>query len=190
MTQNIAIFASGSGSNAENIIKTFQGTHYAVKVVFCNNPKAFVIDRCKKLNLPCEVFDRHIFETEAFLERLTSYEIDYIILAGFLWKIHSSLIRAFENKIINIHPSLLPKYGGKGMFGHHVHQAVIDNHEKETGITIHLVNEEYDKGKIIFQAKCAVSDSDTADSVATKIHQLEHSHFPKVIAEYIDSQRE
>lgn len=191
MEKNIAIFASGSGSNAENIIKKFEATALKVKVVFCNNPNAFVISRSKKLGVPCEVFDLTAFKKEdTFLQLLEEYQVEYIVLAGFLWKVPDYLIKAFPDKVINIHPSLLPKYGGKGMFGARVHAAVVSNKETETGITIHLVNEKYDEGQIIFQAKCAVDENDNTNSVAAKIHELEYEHFPNIISEYINNPKQ
>lgn len=181
---NIAIFASGSGTNAENI-----GNHFldhqqiCVSQILTNKADAFVLERAKKLNIPSSVFSKPDFQDSSFLQFLES--VDYIILAGFLWLIPEYLIKAFPNKIINIHPALLPKYGGKGMYGHHVHEAVIDAKEEESGITIHLVNEKYDEGEILFQAKCEINDQDTPESLASKIHELEQKHFPKVIEEYI-----
>ncbi len=185
MNKNIAIFASGSGSNAEKIITDFEETDLHVKVIFCNNPKAYVIERAKKLNVPCAVFNREDFRTDVFLEQLKNYDVNFIVLAGFLWKVPEYLIAAYPDKIINIHPALLPKYGGKGMYGSHVHEAVVANKETETGITIHLVNEHYDEGRILFQAKCEVSPADDAEAVAAKIHKLEYAHFPNVVKEYI-----
>lgn len=187
MKKNIAIFASGSGSNAENIIKKFEASNLKISVIFCNNPNAYVIERAKKLNIACEVFDKNSFSSVSFLSNIEAYKIDFIVLAGFLWKVPEYLIQAFPDRIINIHPALLPKYGGKGMYGSHVHEAVIANKESETGITIHLVNENYDEGEIIFQAKCEIAAQDTPEIVASKIHLLEFTHFPKVISEYIDN---
>lgn len=186
MAINIVIFASGSGSNAENLIISFRkeaGIH--VSAVFCNNPKAFVIERAKKLEVPCEVFDRKAFKNTDFLQKLRAYKANMIVLAGFLWKIPPYLIEAFPEKIINIHPALLPKYGGKGMYGENVHRAVIDDQEKESGISIHLVNENYDEGRILYQARCKVDPSETPDSLAKKIHELEYRYFPEVVADYI-----
>ncbi|WP_258102706.1 phosphoribosylglycinamide formyltransferase [Marinoscillum sp. MHG1-6] len=185
MDINIAIFASGSGSNAERIIKEFEGTLLKPCVVFCNKPNAFVLERSKKLGVPAVVFNREEFSSENFLDKLSAFKIDFIVLAGFLWKVPEYLIKAYPNKIINIHPALLPKYGGKGMYGSHVHEAVVANGEQETGITIHLVNENYDEGRHIFQAKCPVTPNDTPETVASKIHELEYEHFPAVIAQYI-----
>lgn len=144
-----------------------------------------MIERCKNLDIPCVVFDRAAFKSDSFLEALSEYKISFIVLAGFLWKVPEYLIKAFPDKIINIHPALLPKYGGKGMYGSHVHKSVVENKESESGITIHLVNENYDEGRIIFQGKCAVNEDDTTETVAQKVHELEYLHFPTIIAEYI-----
>lgn len=184
--KKLAIFASGSGSNAENIISYFS-THENIKVekVFSNNPHAGVHERAKRLGIPSVTFLKKDFLQPMFSDALA--HVDYIILAGFLWMIPEHIIQAFPNRIINIHPSLLPKYGGKGMYGSHVHHAVIDSGEHESGITIHLVNEEYDKGRVLFQAKCEVVPTDTAMSLAEKIHDLEYAHFPKAIESYIVS---
>lgn len=182
----LAIFASGSGTNAERIIETFKDDlNINVEVVFSNRPDAFVLERAKKHGVPVEVFNRDEFRQASFLNRISRYQVDHIILAGFLWKIPDYLVGAFKDKIINIHPSLLPKHGGKGMYGEHVHRAVIESGEKKSGITIHLVNEKYDDGKILFQAECEVSISDTSDTLAQKIHALEHNHFPRVIREFV-----
>lgn len=185
---NIAIFASGSGTNAENIASFFsESAKVSICCVLCNNPDAFVIQRARKRSVPAYVFDRNQLYNTCDVELLLEkHKVDFIVLAGFLWKIPSSLIQKYPNRIINIHPALLPKFGGKGMYGHHVHQAVIDAGEHESGITIHYVNDYYDDGGIIFQARCQVVSEDTADSLAQKIHALEHEHFPKVIAELID----
>jgi len=181
---NLAIFASGSGTNAENIAKYFEGhDRIHVKEIFSNRKDAYVHTRAEKLGIPSFTFTKEQFQDSSFIKRLE--DIDYIILAGFLWLVPGYLIKAFPNKIINIHPALLPKYGGKGMYGGRVHQAVIQAGEEESGITIHLVNEEYDKGEILFQAKCEVAKSDTPDSLAEKIHALEYEHFPRVIEEYM-----
>lgn len=183
-TINLAIFASGSGTNAENIINYF-ASHPTIraKKILSNKQDAFVHQRAKKCRVPSSSFLKVDFGRESFLNQLE--EIDFIILAGFLWLIPKYLVRTFPDKIINIHPALLPKFGGKGMYGDRVHNAVIETGEKESGITIHLVNEEYDKGKILFQAKCKVDETDTPDSLAAKIHELEYAHFPKVIEEFI-----
>lgn len=184
--KKIAVFASGSGSNAENIITYFNKTNSAIVThVFCNNKGAKVFERCKKLDVPAILFNRNdFFKSDNVLNQLKN-SVDYIILAGFLWKIPSNLIDNFQNKIINIHPALLPKYGGKGMYGMHVHNAVKKNNETETGITIHFVNENYDEGAIIFQTKTQLDPSDSPEDIAQKIHILEYKHFPKVIESVI-----
>ncbi|HZW62427.1 MAG TPA: phosphoribosylglycinamide formyltransferase [Flavobacteriaceae bacterium] len=181
--KRIVIFASGSGTNAENLIRFFQnkGTESVIRV-FSNNSHANVLERCKSLGVSAFSFNRTaFFDTSDVLDILKTFAPDLIILAGFLWKFPAHLVHAFPNKVINLHPALLPKYGGKGMYGMHVHHAVVKNKEPETGITIHYVNENYDEGAIIFQAKCRVEPSDTAKDVAEKIHQLEMEHFPKVV---------
>jgi phosphoribosylglycinamide formyltransferase-1 len=184
--KRVAIFASGSGSNAENIINYFNKTQTAkVSKVYCNNKNAGIFDRCKRLEIDCVLFSREdFFKSETILSQLKK-SADIIILAGFLWKIPSNLIEAFPNQIINIHPALLPKYGGKGMYGMHVHNAVKENKESETGITIHYVNENYDEGAIIFQATTALNDADTPETIAQKIHILEQEHFPKTVEKVI-----
>jgi len=181
--RNIAIFASGSGSNAENIIAYFSTKNSAkVALVLSNRRDALVLKRAARLKVPSVFFDRKDFyHSETVLEYLRSYSIDFIVLAGFLWLVPENLLDSYPGRIINIHPALLPSYGGKGMFGEYVHRAVIENKEKESGISIHFVNREYDKGDIIFQARCAVDDSDTPDTLAQKVHSLEYVHFPKVI---------
>ena len=181
--KRIVIFASGSGTNAENLIRFFQNNdNVEVIQVLTNNPYAKVLDRAKNLSISALSFNRIAFsKTNHVLDILKLQKPDLIVLAGFLWKIPESFIKTFPNKIINIHPALLPKFGGKGMYGMHVHEAVINSKEKETGITIHYVNENYDEGATIFQAKCKVLSSDTANDVAAKIHELEMEHFPIVI---------
>ena len=181
--KRIAIFASGSGTNAENIIKYFQANKSAeVVLVLSNNPEAFVLNRASELNVKTIIFDKNQLNDSAWaLENLSNLEIDLVVLAGFLWKFPPHLLNMFQNKVLNIHPSLLPKYGGKGMYGTHVHKAVVANKEMESGITIHYVNEHYDDGAIIFQAKCSVLQTDTFEDVGAKIHQLESNHFPEVI---------
>ena len=180
--KRIVLFASGSGSNVENIIKFFQKSKTVqVTQVFTNNKNAKVIDRCKRLNVKCLVFDKKDFYSSNTILNLVKQQADYIILAGFLWKIPISFINEFPNKIINIHPALLPKYGGKGMYGMHVHNAVFANNEKETGITIHFVNENYDDGSIIFQKEISISKTDTSIDIVAKIHLLEMAYFPKII---------
>ncbi len=178
----IVIFASGSGTNAENIIKYFGDKACAsVVAVFTNNPNAKVIDRANKYHVPIEIFSKAEFNVGKVLQKINDYKPDWIILAGFLLKIPESIIDSYPNKIINIHPALLPKYGGKGMYGMNVHNAVVENKEKETGITIHFVNENYDEGNIIFQKVVTVLVSDTPEIVAEKIHEIEQRYFPEVI---------
>ena len=182
----IAVFASGSGTNAENLIQYFQDSKdFTIESIFCNNPQAGVLDRAKRLKIKSTTFSKSEFAQETFLEGLKHLEIDAIVLAGFLWKVPEYLIQKFPDRIINIHPALLPKYGGKGMYGSNVHEAVISNGEKESGITIHLVNEEYDKGKILFQASCPVMAEDSPDDLAKRIHQLEYKHFPQIVEDYL-----
>lgn len=185
--KNIAIFASGSGTNAENIINSFKNSNEVnVVLVLSNKPNAGVIEKAHKNSVPVIVFDKNKFKEEYYIsEILKLHNIDWIILAGFLWLMPESIIDNFTDRIINIHPALLPKYGGKGMWGHHVHKAVVANKENETGITIHYVNKHYDEGKMIFQAKCNLLESDTADTVAKKIHMLEQQYFPEIILKEI-----
>jgi len=184
---NIAIFASGSGSNAENIIKYFSGNNNVkFKLILTNKEDAYVIQRAINLNVPHLVFsNKELKEHSGVLKTLQNNDIDLIILAGFLLLVPDFIIDAYTNKIINIHPALLPKFGGKGMYGMNVHQAVIEAKEKESGITIHYVDKIYDNGAIIFQAKCDVSNEDTPESLAEKIHQLEYKYFPAVVDELI-----
>lgn len=183
--KKIAIFASGSGSNAENIFRYFQNKPgVEIQKVLTNNPKAGVIGRFHALGMEVEVFTRSMFQDESFLELLD--DVDLVVLAGFLWLVPVYLIKAFPNRIINIHPALLPNYGGKGMHGMHVHESVIQNKEKETGITIHFVNEEYDKGEIIMQKQFAILQGDTPQSIADKIHALEYEWLPKAIELVLD----
>ncbi len=184
----IAIFASGGGTNAENLINYFKEKFELAKIVFVvtNNPQAGVINKCKRLAMPVFVVNNLGFEkTDALLNFLIKNKIDWIILAGFLRKIDPSLITAFPNRIINIHPALLPMYGGKGMFGQYVHEAVVAADEKESGITIHYVNQNYDEGAIIFQAKCQLDAQENVASLAAKIHSLEQKHFPKVLEQLL-----
>jgi phosphoribosylglycinamide formyltransferase-1 len=185
--KRIAIFASGSGTNAEKIMQFFKDHPRAmVGLVLSNKKDARVLERAARFNVPTRVFDRHEFyETDNILDLLKEKHIDLIVLAGFLWLIPENLIEFFPDRIINIHPALLPNYGGKGMYGARVHEAVIAAGDKESGITIHYVNSRYDEGKIIFQAKCKVDPGDDPDSLASKIHQLEYEYFPKVIENLI-----
>lgn len=185
--KKIAIFASGSGSNAENIIQYFaQKPQFCVKSVFCNVPDAYVLERVKKYRIPTFVFNREEFRNpDKVFRQLQEQEIDFIVLAGFLWLLPSFITTAWPNKIVNIHPALLPAYGGKGMYGHHVHEAVIAAGEKESGITIHYVNDHYDQGAIIFQAKCPVYPTDIPEELAARVHELEYKYFPQIIEETI-----
>lgn len=183
---NIAILASGSGSNAENIIRYFeQHANIRVSLVLANKPDAYVLERAANLNVPSRVFNKEEFSSPEFSERLKAEGITHLVLAGFLWLVPMHLIAAFPDHIVNIHPALLPKYGGKGMYGSKVHESVVAAGEKETGITIHLVNEEYDKGIHLLQATCALIAGDTADTVAAKVHELEYAHFPRTIENWI-----
>ncbi|GAB3793843.1 phosphoribosylglycinamide formyltransferase [Spirosoma humi] len=183
--KHIALFASGSGSNAEKIAEYFAGnTEVTVSLILSNNPKAGVIERARRLHIPVLLFDRTTFYTTSQItELLLNQSIDLIVLAGFMWLMPADLVRAFPNRIINIHPALLPKFGGKGMYGHFVHEAVAAAGETESGITIHYVNEHYDEGQIIFQAACPVAPSDTPDDIARSVQALEHIHYPRVVAE-------
>jgi phosphoribosylglycinamide formyltransferase-1 len=179
----IAILASGSGSNAENIVNYFKGNNaVAIPLIISNKQDAYVHERAKKLNIESVTFSKNDFEaTNLVLNRLKENDIDFIVLAGFLLKVPENILRAYPDKIINIHPALLPKHGGKGMYGDNVHKAVVEAGEKESGITIHYVNENYDEGAIIFQAKCPVDKDDTYEDVAKKVHALEYAHFPVII---------
>jgi phosphoribosylglycinamide formyltransferase-1 len=181
----IALFASGSGTNAQNIIQYFADNKFiTIDSLWSNNPKAYALTRAQGMGVKTFVFNRHqLYETDEILKMLQDRGIDMIVLAGFLWLVPEAIINNF--KIINIHPALLPKYGGKGMYGMKVHQAVVDNKEPESGITIHYVDNIYDNGKVIFQAKCKIEPSDTPEMVARKIHQLEYEHFPVVIENLI-----
>jgi phosphoribosylglycinamide formyltransferase-1 len=180
--KNLVIFASGSGSNAEKIIAHFQdSTQVQISHIFCNNPEAGVIARAERLGVPCSIFSREEYKNGTILRKIQSLQTDYIILAGFLWLIPAEFVQAYPQRIINLHPALLPKFGGKGMYGHFVHEAVVAAGEKESGITIHYVNEHYDEGAIIFQSSFAVEPSDTAEDVARKGQVLEHRDFPRVI---------
>ncbi len=182
----IAIFASGSGSNAENIIRYFlNDKNVKITYILSNKRDAFVLERAKKLGINSQVFTNKEMKEQNELLNLLKVEADFIILAGFLLKVPENIIKAFPNKIINIHPALLPNYGGKGMYGMHVHNAIKKNKETQTGITIHFVNENYDEGAIIYQAKTLITPEDTAEDIAHKVHLLEYEHFPRVIKETI-----
>ncbi len=184
---NIAIFASGNGTNAEAIIQHFSHSDIAkIALILSNNKDAYVLERARKHGIPSMVFNRkEFYESTAVDDKLRQYNIDFIVLAGFMWLVPARLVDSFENRMVNIHPALLPKYGGKGMYGQHVHEAVIRNKEKESGITIHWVNKVYDDGQIIFQGKCKVDPEDTPDTLAAKVHRLEHAHYPVIIEEQI-----
>lgn len=190
--KHIAIFASGSGSNAEEIARYFAGqADVQIVLILTNNPQAGVIDRARRgfgcgQHVPVVVFDRPAFrESNRIVALLTAQKIDLIVLAGFMWLVPASLVQAFSGRIVNIHPALLPKFGGKGMFGGHVHQAVVAAGATESGITIHFVNEHYDEGQVVFQATCPVSPTDTPDDVAAKVHALEYAHYPRVVGEVL-----
>ncbi|NUM31240.1 MAG: phosphoribosylglycinamide formyltransferase [Bacteroidetes bacterium] len=183
---NIAVFASGNGSNAVNIYNFFKNhPTISFKIIYCNNPTAGIISKAKNLNIECRVFNKNEWQNGIVKTELIDKKIDFVILAGFLWLVNSDIIKAFENRILNIHPSLLPNYGGKGMYGDKVHHAVIENKENESGITIHIVNDKYDEGKIVFQDKIRVETNETIEKLAAKIHELEYKNYPKVIENYI-----
>ncbi|MEN9296144.1 MAG: phosphoribosylglycinamide formyltransferase [Aquirufa sp.] len=180
--KNLVLFASGSGSNAEKIIEHFKGSDQVqITHIYCNNPTAGIIQRAERLGVPCRVFDRESYKNGTVLKEVQSLRTDWIILAGFLWLIPADFVKAFPQRIVNIHPALLPKFGGKGMYGHFVHEAVVAAGEKESGITIHYVNEHYDEGATIFQSSFPVLPSDTPEDVAKKGQVLEHRDFPRVI---------
>lgn len=185
----LAIFASGGGSNAEKIMSWFQNLpDVSVKVVVCNKPGAGVIALAQKRGIPVWEIDRAMFkEEDLFLNRLKEFEVDFIALAGFLWLVPSWLVKSYEGRIVNIHPALLPNYGGKGMHGHHVHEAVKAAGEKESGPTIHYVNEHYDEGDIIFQARTNILPEDSAGDIAAKVLRLEHEHYPRILYQLMSS---
>ncbi len=185
--KNIAIFCSGSGSNAEKICAFFsKSKDVNVVLIATNNKKAFVIERAKKFNVPFFVFSKEDLNSFTGLQKkLTEKQVSYVVLAGFLLKIPNIMISTYPKKIINIHPSLLPKYGGKGMYGKNVHQAVLRNKEKKTGVTIHLVNEFYDEGEILFQASCSINKSDDVASLSKKVQLLEHKFFSLTIKKFV-----
>jgi len=182
----IAIFASGNGSNAEAIMNYFKGNaQISVGLLLTNNANAYAIERAKKFGVLCKIFTKQDIQENTVIEWLTSAGISHIVLAGYLWLIPENLIKAFPNKIVNIHPALLPKFGGKGMYGMKVHEAVHASNELETGITIHLVNTKYDDGEVLAQKAVPVSDTDTPDDIARKVHELEHRYYPEVIENWI-----
>ena len=178
----LAIFASGEGTNAQGFIDYFKGrSDISISVILSNNPSAPVIQRAIEAAIPYLTFTKDEFYKTDKIVNILRQRADFIVLAGFMWMIPENLIKAFPSKIVNIHPALLPKYGGKGMYGKHVHEAVIENKEKVSGITIHYVNEHYDEGKIIFQKQCEVNDSDTPTILAERIHKLEHENYPRKV---------
>jgi len=185
--KKIAIFASGSGSNAQRIAEYFFNVQTTeINCILSNNKDAYVLERSKNLKIQSFIFTRDdLYKNSAVLNLLIERKIDLIVLAGFLWLMPVPVVQRFSGRIVNIHPALLPKYGGKGMYGMKVHQSVIENQEKESGITIHYVNEKYDDGDIILQVRCKVDANDTAESLAQKIHLLEHENYPRVIEEIV-----
>ena len=184
--KKIAIFASGSGTNAENICKHFEKKKdIRVGLILTNKSDAFVIQRAKQFDLPVVIFNHEELKNGTVYLILKKYDIDFIVLAGFLLLMPENIVRHFSGKIVNIHPALLPKYGGKGMYGEYVHRKVIENKETESGITIHYVNEKYDEGAVIFQAKCVILENDSAAVLAEKIHMLEYKYYPEVIEKLI-----
>lgn len=187
--KQIAIFASGTGTNAENIVRYFANSDTVkVALVLSNNRNAGVHERVNRLGVPSFVFSKDEFASGTpILEKLAEYDVCYIVLAGFMSKISDAILQAFPGKIVNIHPALLPKYGGKGMYGMHVHEAVVKSGESESGITIHYINENYDEGAIIFQAACPVLPTDSAEEVAARVHALEYQHYPSVIESLLDA---
>jgi phosphoribosylglycinamide formyltransferase-1 len=183
MKKRIAIFASGSGSNAQKIMEHFKRNADAeVVLILTNNPQAYVLQRADNFEIPTHIFTRtEFYDTDDVISLLKNLQVDLIVLAGFLWLVPPSLLKAFPNKIINIHPALLPKYGGKGMYGDHIHKAVLAAGEEESGITIHFANENFDEGEILHQSRFKIEPDDTLEIVKFKIQQLEHHHFPRVI---------
>lgn len=190
--KNIVIFASGSGSNAQRLLEHFEN-HPTIRVaaLFSNNPNAYALQRAETYRVPAFLFNREEFyNTDKVLQQIRQFEPDLIVLAGFLWLVPQNLLQAFPNRIINIHPALLPRYGGKGMHGRHVHAAVVEAGEPESGITIHYINEEYDKGTFILQERCPVLPGDTPEDLATRVLQLEHRHLPLVVEQLLTEQDE
>jgi phosphoribosylglycinamide formyltransferase 1 len=185
--KKIAIFASGSGSNAQKIAEYFSENPVGkVEIILSNNKNAYVLERAESLGIEAFCFNRdEFYNSEKILDLLVNRKIDLIVLAGFLWLVPKFLIQSFPNRILNIHPALLPKFGGKGMYGMKVHETVISSHEMYSGITIHYINEIYDEGNIIFQAKCKINPEDTAESLAQKVHNLEYEHYPRIIEEML-----
>lgn len=186
---SIAVFASGSGSNAENLVSHFKdSTVGRISLILSNKKDAYVLQRAKRLGVPYSTFTYKEFQDpQTILSILEKYRIDFILLAGFLLKVPEYLLTKYPNRILNIHPALLPKYGGKGMYGEHVHQAVIAAKEKQSGITIHVIDENYDCGKTVYQSICTISDDETPESLAAKIHELERA-YPQVAEDYIEKE--
>jgi phosphoribosylglycinamide formyltransferase-1 len=184
---NLAIFASGNGTNAEAIMEHFKNDpRVSVSLVLTNNPSAGVLERARRFGVTTKVFDKKQFhESGNVVQWLRDFQITHVVLAGFLWLVPENILKAYSPRIINIHPALLPKFGGKGMYGDKVHNAVLSSNEKETGITIHEVNDRFDEGKILFQAACPVESGDKAVDIANKVHRLEHAHFPRVIRQWV-----
>jgi phosphoribosylglycinamide formyltransferase-1 len=187
LKKRIAIFASGSGSNAQKIMEHFKKHVDAeVAIVLTNNPEAYVLQRADNFEIPSHIFDKHEFyKTNHVVDLLKNLQIDLIVLAGFMWLIPQNLLKAFPNKIINIHPALLPKYGGKGMYGDRVHQAILEAHEEESGITIHFIDEHFDEGEIIHQSRFKIEPGDDLEMIKFKGQQLEHLHYPKVVEQLL-----
>lgn len=188
--KRLSIFVSGGGTNLQRIAEYFStNPNVKIECVVCNNSNAYAVERAKRLNITVKMVNKVQFEDEQLSRDLLNMKIDLIVLAGFLWLLPKHLINSFPNKIINIHPALLPNYGGKGFYGEHVHEAVVAAHEKYSGITIHYVNESYDKGDVIFQAKVALVEGETPDSLAAKIHKLEYQYYPEVIEKLLLKQK-
>lgn len=186
--KNIVLFASGNGSNAENIVRYFSTRQdVAFPLLLCNKRDAYVFERARNLNIPSRYIGREEFKSEDLVRELQHIPADLIVLAGFLWLMPPQMINAFPKRILNIHPALLPKFGGKGMYGEKVHEAVIAAGEKESGITIHAIDADYDRGTTVFQAKCPVTKEDTAETLANKVHQLEYAYYPEIIDKYLQS---
>ena len=180
--KRLSIFVSGNGTNLQRIADYFKGNpEVEIVNVVCNNPKAYAIERAKNLGIPVKMINKTEFNSPEFTQEMADLKLDLIVLAGFLWKIPESLVQAYPRRIVNIHPALLPKYGGKGFYGEHVHEAVVAAKEKHSGITIHYVNEIYDNGEVILQAYTALEPGETPDSLAVKIHKLEQAYFPVAI---------
>ncbi len=185
----LALFASGSGTNVQNICEYFQN-HNSIKpiIVLSDKEEAYVLERAKNLNVKSEHFNYISTSSEELLAKIKDHKVTHIILAGYLRLVPSKIIKTFKNKILNIHPSLLPKFGGKGFYGHHVHKSVLESNEQESGITIHLVNEEYDEGKILFQKSTPIFDNDDVESLSSRIHNLEYKYYPQIIEKYLLNQ--